>query len=112
MLVMFEVLFCFYLSHVLFVSGDFYESPDSGQHSAIRAMKWNLQNHVEIQKLGIRQQQGRSVVLSQLPAVSRSQFLLFLHIYVSCNHEEAAPTTGLYSLKMSVLKDKKSEEPF
>lgn len=68
MLVMFEALFCFYLFHVLFVSGDFHVSPDSGQHSAIKAMKWNLQNHVEMQKLGNRQQQGRSVVLSQLAA--------------------------------------------
>lgn len=96
---------------MLFLSGDLHESPDSGQHSGMKAMKWNLQNHVEMQKLGSQQQQGL-LSGSRLSAVSRSQLLLSLHIYVSCNHEEATPTTGLCSSKMSVLKDTVLEERF
>lgn len=91
------------------LSGDLHESPDSGQYSGMKAMKWNLQNHVEMQKLGAQQQHGL-VSGSRLSAVSRGRLLLSLHIYVSCSREAATPATGLCSSKMSVLKDKVLEE--
>lgn len=65
---------------MLFVSGDFCESPYLGQHNNIKAMKWKLQNHLEIQKQGNHQQQGLvSDSFSELSAVSRSQLLLTPH---------------------------------
>lgn len=56
------------------------ESPGSGQHNIIKAMKWKPQNHVETQKQGNNQQQVLvSGSFSKLSAVSRSQLLLSLH---------------------------------
>lgn len=58
MLIMLEGCFVFTLFHVIFVSGDLSESPDSGQHNSIKTMEWNPQNHFETQKLGNGQQQA------------------------------------------------------
>lgn len=105
--------------HVFFLHGDLGEPPDSGQHSAIKAMEWNPQNHVEMQKLGSWQQKPpiRGCV-SAVCCIQESTPVSF-HYYVSCSHKAAAPdcgtfykTTGLSSSKMPELGKNKSDKPF
>ena len=78
---------CFFkkiLFDVFFVSGDLSESPNSGQHGAIRAMEWNPPNHIEMQKALIGDCVSAVCCIQESAPVS-------LPNYMSCNLEEATP---------------------